>query len=68
MYAIRSYYDGTFNTVRAHLKYDITENTVIRASGGKGYRVANIFAENVGVCLYRGGTDATSSNSPSVLL
>lgn len=40
---------GVFNTVRAHFKYHISHNTTLRLSGGKGYRVANIFAENVGL-------------------
>ncbi len=40
---------GTFVTPRSHLKWHITENTVLRGSAGKGYRTANVFAENVGV-------------------
>jgi outer membrane receptor for ferrienterochelin and colicin len=37
---------GTFVTPRFHLKYNITENTVLRASAGLGYRTANVIAEN----------------------
>jgi len=37
---------GTFFTPRVHLKYNLFENTIIRASAGKGYRTANIIAEN----------------------
>lgn len=37
---------GTFYTPRAHLKYNISEHTIFRASVGKGYRSANIIAEN----------------------
>jgi len=39
---------GQFNTFRGHLKYHLTNTSTIRASAGKGYRVANILAENVG--------------------
>jgi outer membrane receptor for ferrienterochelin and colicins len=31
---------------RLHLKYNLGTNTVLRVSGGKGQRLANIFAEN----------------------
>ena len=37
---------GTFFTPRIHLKYNLDDKTTIRASSGKGYRTANIFAEN----------------------
>jgi len=38
---------GSFYTPRALLKYDITENTTLRISGGTGYRTINLFSENV---------------------
>ncbi len=37
---------GTLITPRAHLRIMIDEHTTFRASVGKGYRSANIFAEN----------------------
>ena len=37
---------GVFFTPRLHIKYSITGNLVVRTSVGKGYRTANIFAEN----------------------
>lgn len=37
---------GSFVTPRLHLRYNPWENAVIRASGGRGKRAANIFAEN----------------------
>ena len=40
---------GTFVTPRLHLRYAITENSVLRASAGKGYRTANILSENNGL-------------------
>lgn len=40
---------GTFITPRMHFKYNFTENLTFRASAGKGYRTANIFAENTGL-------------------
>ena len=38
---------GVFVTPRLHLKYDFSENTILRASGGRGQRTANVFAENL---------------------
>jgi len=40
---------GFFITPRAHLRYSINEKTVIRASGGRGMRTANIVSENTGL-------------------
>jgi outer membrane receptor for ferrienterochelin and colicin len=37
---------GTFFTPRVHLKYNLGEHTILRSSAGKGYRSANIIAEN----------------------
>jgi outer membrane receptor for ferrienterochelin and colicins len=42
---------GTFFTPRIHARYNLTELTTIRASAGKGMRVANILAENTGVMV-----------------
>ena len=39
---------GPFVTPRLHMRYAFSEKTVLRASGGRGQRVANIFAENLG--------------------
>lgn len=38
---------GTFFTPRLHVKYNIDENTILRASAGKGFRSVNLFAENL---------------------
>ena len=40
---------GAFLTPRVHLRYLLTENTVLRASGGRGQRTANILSENAGL-------------------
>ncbi len=37
---------GHFITPRVHLKYDINGSITLRASGGKGYRSPNVYAEN----------------------
>jgi len=37
---------GAFATPRLHIKYNISEHTILRASAGMGYRTANIIAEN----------------------
>ena len=40
---------GTIVTPRAHVRYNLTETTTLRASAGKGTRVANVLSENTGV-------------------
>ncbi|HIA11009.1 MAG TPA: TonB-dependent receptor [Flavobacteriales bacterium] len=40
---------GAFVTPRVHMRYALTETTVIRASAGRGLKTANIFSENIGV-------------------
>lgn len=37
---------GTQFSPRINFKYDITKNTILRLSAGRGYRTANIYAEN----------------------
>ncbi|MBY0436000.1 MAG: TonB-dependent receptor [Cyclobacteriaceae bacterium] len=39
---------GTMVVPRLHAKYNLTETTTLRASTGRGWRVANILAENTG--------------------
>jgi len=40
---------GTIFTPRLNLKYNFSENSIVRLSGGRGYRTANAVAENVGL-------------------
>ena len=40
---------GFYLSPRLHLKYNITDHTTLRASTGKGFRVANIFADNINI-------------------
>ncbi len=40
---------GTFFTPRLHLKYNLSDDSVIRLSAGRGLRTANIFADNIGL-------------------
>ncbi len=42
---------GTLLTPRAHLHFNLHENTTIRASAGKGYRAPNLIAENTGLLV-----------------
>ena len=39
---------GTYVLPRIHAKYNFSETTVLRASAGRGWRVANIISENTG--------------------
>lgn len=43
-----NFYGFTTNP-RLHLKYDFSPKTNLRLSGGSGFRVSNIFTENIGV-------------------
>jgi outer membrane receptor protein involved in Fe transport len=46
---VRGDYDnlwGFFFTPRLHIRYKFNETTTLRASAGKGYRTANVLAEN----------------------
>lgn len=38
-------------TPRLHYRYNFTENSVFRLSGGRGFRVPNLFAENTNVLV-----------------
>lgn len=40
---------GAFITPRLHTRYQLTENTVVRASAGRGLRTANILSDNNGL-------------------
>lgn len=40
---------GTRFTPRTFVKYDIRPGTVIRANAGTGWRLANVFSENIGL-------------------
>ena len=42
---------GTRFTPRLHLKYDLSTNTHLRASAGRGWRVPNPLAENYGLLV-----------------
>lgn len=42
---------GLFVTPRIHSRYSLTENTTIRASAGRGFRNANVLAENLGLMI-----------------
>lgn len=44
-----SLYNQLFWTPRVHFKWQIAENSSIRASAGKGYRSSHILAENIGL-------------------
>lgn len=37
---------GLWFTPRLHLRYEITEKTIVRASGGKGYRTSAFFSDH----------------------
>ena len=53
-YDYNNYYKRNLVTPRLHLKYNLTENTILRASLGKGYRSPNILAENMSLMASSG--------------
>ena len=53
-------------TPRLHLKYDIDANTIIRASIGRGFKVANIIAENQGYLVSSRALRITEALKPEV--
>jgi len=51
---IRSDYHNAFGmqfTPRTLLKFDMTENTVVRTNIGTGWRMVNLFSENIGLLV-----------------
>lgn len=42
---------GVFFSPRLHLKYNITENNALRFTAGRGYRVPNVFADNMSLMV-----------------
>ncbi len=40
---------GVLWTPRVNLKYNFTEDMIVRASAGKGYRTPNVYADNLGL-------------------
>ncbi|MFR9524415.1 MAG: TonB-dependent receptor [Rikenellaceae bacterium] len=55
------YFDRDFYTPRAHVRWAIAEETVVRMSAGLGYRTANVITDNIGILatgrkiLFEGG-------------
>lgn len=43
------HFDRDFYTPRAHVRWALTESTVLRVSGGLGYRTANVITDNIGI-------------------
>jgi outer membrane receptor for ferrienterochelin and colicins len=39
---------GFFYTPRLHMKYNFSEQVILRLSGGRSFRTANVFADNTG--------------------
>lgn len=40
---------GLFYTPRLHLKYNFTPDVILRASGGRSFRTANVFSDNIAI-------------------
>ncbi len=57
---------GTFFTPRLHAKYNLSDESIIRFTGGRGLRTANIFAENMNVFASQRTVDIISSASDDI--
>jgi outer membrane receptor for ferrienterochelin and colicin len=57
---------GTFYTPRLHLRYQVAKNTTLRGSVGRGYRIANVFAENTNILTSNRTLQITESLDPEV--
>ena len=55
---------GGFPSPRLNVKYNFTENQIIRASAGRGWRVANIIPENLNVLASNRTLDIASNLRP----
>ncbi len=57
---------GTFVTPRLHAKYNLSDQSILRFTAGRGQRTANIFADNIGLfatnrsVIIRGGDTNTT--------
>lgn len=48
-YDYNSFYNAHILTPRLHFRWKITDDLIFRGAGGKGYRSANIIADNFGI-------------------
>lgn len=51
-------------TPRLHLKYNFTPEIVVRASGGRSFRTANVFADNIAVMATSRNLEITEKLNP----
>lgn len=54
---------GWLLTPRGNLRYNINENIIFRMSAGRGYRTANVLAENIGLLASSRKFDVESINT-----
>ncbi|EAY27041.1 TonB-dependent receptor [Microscilla marina] len=57
---------GNVFTPRMHLKYSMTPTSIIRVSGGRGFRVANIIPENFGYMISSRNLQVANDLQPEV--
>jgi len=57
---------GWFYTPRLHMKYNPTDKTVLRLTGGRGYRTSNVFAENSSLMASSRQVNVLESLNPEV--
>ncbi|MCF8464496.1 MAG: TonB-dependent receptor [Flavobacteriales bacterium] len=57
---------GWFYTPRLHLKYNPSDKTVLRLTGGRGYRTSNVFAENSSLMASSRVVNVLESLNPEV--
>lgn len=57
---------GTFLSPRLHLKYELAKNSILRLSAGRGLRVVNPIAENIGFLISSRSLDIASDLRPEI--
>lgn len=57
---------GNFLTPRIHTRYQIDENTTLRLSAGRGYRVPNVIMENMQVLISSRNLIVQEAPSPEI--
>lgn len=57
---------GTFLSPRLHFKLDIAKNTLLRLSGGRGFRVANPIVENISYLISSRQLDIANNLQPEI--
>lgn len=57
---------GNIFTPRMHVKYELTPSSIVRLSGGRGFRVANVIPENFGYLVSSRNLNVADDLQPEI--